>query len=326
MSSNTDTAVFPYVLSFAPSDPTGGSGIQGDLLTFASMGCHGLSVVTAVTVQDSVSVEDWDPVDAETIDNQARCVLEDMPVAVFKVGMLADVEAVSNVAEILADYPDVPVVLELSPAIGPMTEIDQDDLDSASAELLIPQASIVVVSSSDIVRYVQENQIEDEDEPSDAGTAISPGHEMPPSDTLPLTLNPATRFIEAADHAVQPIHGHTLLYAQALLAKGAEYVLLTGVENHTLQIMNTLIGQEGIVRTDTWQRLPGNFRGASATLTAAIAALIANGMEMSEAVREAQDYTWQSLSSAFRGGMGRQFPDRFFWTRTDRVESIPLNE
>ncbi|MEJ0048846.1 MAG: bifunctional hydroxymethylpyrimidine kinase/phosphomethylpyrimidine kinase [Rhodospirillales bacterium] len=48
----------PVVMSFAASDPTGGAGMQADLLTFASMGCHPLTVITAITVQDTAGVED----------------------------------------------------------------------------------------------------------------------------------------------------------------------------------------------------------------------------------------------------------------------------
>jgi hydroxymethylpyrimidine/phosphomethylpyrimidine kinase len=78
----------PLVLSFAASDPTGGAGIQADLLTLASMGCHPLSVITAITVQDTAGVEEILVIDAEWVGDQARMLLEDVPVAAFKLGML----------------------------------------------------------------------------------------------------------------------------------------------------------------------------------------------------------------------------------------------
>ena len=71
----------PIVLAFAASDPTGGAGIQADIMTLASMGCHPLSVITAITVQDTAGVEDVLPIDADWIADQARAVLEDVPVA-----------------------------------------------------------------------------------------------------------------------------------------------------------------------------------------------------------------------------------------------------
>ena len=57
----------PLVLCFAASDPTGGAGIQADLLTLASMGCHPLSVITAITVQDTARVDEVLAIDAEWV-------------------------------------------------------------------------------------------------------------------------------------------------------------------------------------------------------------------------------------------------------------------
>ena len=72
-----------------------------------------------------------------------------------------------------------------------------------------------------------------------------------------------------------------------------------------------------MVRTDSWQRLPGTFHGSGCTLASAIAAMLANGLELPEAVREAQDYTWHALQKAYRPGMGQFLPDRLFWARED---------
>ena len=84
--------------------------------------------------------------------------------------------------------------------------------------------------------------------------------------------------------------------------------------------MNTLYGKNGVVRTDTWQRLPGTYHGSGCTLASAIAAMLANGLELPEAVREAQDYTWHTLQKAYRPGMGQMLPDRLFWVREEEAE------
>ena len=102
----------PIVLTFAGSDPTGGAGLQADVLTLASMGCHPLSVVTALTVQDTLGVASFDPVDAKRVRMQAERLLADMQVAAFKLGMLGSAENVEVVAALLADYAEVPVVLD----------------------------------------------------------------------------------------------------------------------------------------------------------------------------------------------------------------------
>src|SRR5436189_3885016 len=93
----------PIVLTFAASDPTSGAGLQADVLTLASMGCHPLSVVTALTIQDTSGVEDVLAIDPEWVRDQARCVLEDMPVAAFKLGVLGSVENIRAIAEVVAD-------------------------------------------------------------------------------------------------------------------------------------------------------------------------------------------------------------------------------
>ena len=106
MPPDNDPEFPPIVLTFAASDPSGGAGMQADILTLASMGCHPLSVLTAITVQDTAGVEGVQALDAEWVADQARCLLEDMPVDAFKIGVLGSVEIIAAIAEIISDYPD----------------------------------------------------------------------------------------------------------------------------------------------------------------------------------------------------------------------------
>src|SRR4029453_8599799 len=105
--------------------------------------------------------------------------------------------------------------------------------------------------------------------------------------------------------------------AERLIEMGAEFVLVTGTHEATRDVVNTLYGKSGVVRTDTWPRLPGSYHGSGCTLASAIAAMLANGLELPEAVREAQDYTWHALKKAYRPGMGQFLPDRLFWAREE---------
>jgi hydroxymethylpyrimidine/phosphomethylpyrimidine kinase len=89
---------FPLVMTFAATDPSGGAGLQADLLTISSMGCHPLSVVTAITVQDTSGVDDVLAIDPEWVVDQARAMLEDVPVAAFKIGLLGSVENIAAIA------------------------------------------------------------------------------------------------------------------------------------------------------------------------------------------------------------------------------------
>jgi hydroxymethylpyrimidine/phosphomethylpyrimidine kinase len=111
-SSSTTPPSPPQVLVFAASDPSSGAGIQADILTLASLGCHPLTAMTALTVQDTVGVQSVHPVSAELLEQQARTILEDMPVAAFKIGVLGSVENVLAVAEIVSDYPEIPLIFD----------------------------------------------------------------------------------------------------------------------------------------------------------------------------------------------------------------------
>ena len=271
-SAPASSALPPIVLAFAATDPSGGAGLQADVMTLASMGCHPLSVVTAVTIQDTMGVEEVMALDAEWVADQARCVLEDMPVAAFKIGVLGSTENISAIAEVVSDYPEIPLVLDPVLASGRGDELVTDEMISALRELLIPQTTIITPNSIEARRLVQEDGEDD---------------------------------LDLAE------------CARRLLAMGCEYVLITGTHENTAQVVNTLYGQDGVVRADSWERLAGSYHGSGCTLASAIAATIANGLSISDAVKDAQEYTWQTLKAAFRPGMGQHIPDRLFWARED---------
>jgi hydroxymethylpyrimidine/phosphomethylpyrimidine kinase len=143
-------------MTFAASDPTCGAGLQADLLTLAAHGCHPLTVVTALTVQDTVGVEDVLGMDGGWVADQARALLEDMPVAAFKLGMLGSVEAVAAVAEVLSDYPDVPVVFDPVLASGRGDAFADEECVDAMIELLLPQTDVLTPNSLEARRLAQE--------------------------------------------------------------------------------------------------------------------------------------------------------------------------
>jgi len=101
----------PCVLTIAGSDSCGGAGIQADLKTMQALGVHGMSVVTAVTAQNSVGVQDFWDLPPEAVRAQLDSILSDIPVQAIKTGMLASAAIVSAVAGVLADS-DVPLVID----------------------------------------------------------------------------------------------------------------------------------------------------------------------------------------------------------------------
>ena len=104
----------PIVLSFAASDPSGGAGVQADILTLSSMGCHALSVITAITVQDSLGIEGILAIDSDWVADQARRLLEDMPVDAFKIGVMGSVENIAAITSTLPRTPSLNTVTGMS--------------------------------------------------------------------------------------------------------------------------------------------------------------------------------------------------------------------
>jgi hydroxymethylpyrimidine/phosphomethylpyrimidine kinase len=276
----------PMVLAFAASDPTGGAGVQADLLTLASLGCHPLSVITALTVQDTTGVDAVMAVDAGWVADQARALLEDMPVAAFKLGLLGSVEAIAAIAEIVSDYPDVPLVFDPVLASGRGDQLADEGMIDAMIGLLLPRTTIVTPNSMEARRFVLEDEAD--------GDERDAGHEDFEGERPTLAE-----------------------CARSLINAGAEHVLITGTHENTPKVVNTLYGARGRMREDAWQRLPGSYHGSGCTLASAIAAKLAHGLDIEAAVREAQDYTWRALAAGYRPGMGQYLPDRFFRTRQE---------
>ena len=245
----------PIVLAFAASDPTGGAGLQADLLTLAARGCHPLSVVTALTVQDTRGVERMQAVEARLVADQARCVLADFEVAAFKLGVLGTAQNVETIAQILAAYPRAPVVVD--PVLA-----------SGRGDALAAEDSIALIK-----RLV-----------------------------FPLTAVATPNTIEAG----------RLGGVSAMLAAGCRHVLVTGTHEAGAEVVNRLHDSHGLVREDRWPRLPGSYHGSGCTLASALAAALARGLAVPEAVRDAQQYTWQALAAGFRPGAGQFIPQRFF--------------
>lgn len=101
----------PRVLTVAGSDSGGGAGIQADLKTMLALGVHGMSVVTAVTAQNSLGVQGYWELPPEAVRAQLGSVLGDIGVQAVKTGMLASPVLVETVAEVLARV-EAPVVVD----------------------------------------------------------------------------------------------------------------------------------------------------------------------------------------------------------------------
>lgn len=151
----------PAVLSFAATDPTGGAGLQADLLTLASLGCLPLSVVTAVTAQDTRGVESLLALEPEWIARQARLVLADIAVAAFKIGVLGSARNAEAVAQLLAAHPRVPVVLDPVLASGRGDVLASAEVLQAIRARLLPHATVATPNSLEARRLAQATEAAD---------------------------------------------------------------------------------------------------------------------------------------------------------------------
>ena len=273
----------PTVLSFAATDPSSGAGVQADILSLSSIGCYPLSVITGITVQDTVGVESVMPLDADWINDQARSILEDVSVNAFKLGLLGSVENVAVIAEIVADYPDIPLIIDPILTSGRGDELSNEEMMAAMCELLFPQATLITPNSLEARRlafYDEGDEVKHSALEECALRLLGMGSEY--------VLITGTH--ERSNDVVNSLYG--MLPNQA----------------------------PGLIKDYHWERLPGSYHGSGCTLTSAITACLAHGLSMEESVHEAQEFTWQTLRHAFRPGMGQFIPDRFFWARESDVQ------
>jgi hydroxymethylpyrimidine/phosphomethylpyrimidine kinase len=160
----------PTVLTVAGSDSGGGAGIQADLKTMMALGAHGMSVITAVTAQNSLGVWGSWELPAEAVRQQFRAVVDDIGVRAVKTGMLATAELVETVADLLAGVA-VPVVVDpvgVSKHGDPL--LAADALDSVRTRLL-PHA-LVATPNLDEVEQLTGVVVADEGDMRNAAEAL----------------------------------------------------------------------------------------------------------------------------------------------------------
>ena len=267
------------VMVFNANDPSGSGGITADIQAIASVGAHALPVITGTYTRDTTEVYDHYCMDDEAVTEQARAILEDVPVLVFKVGFVGSPENLSAVAELASDYADIPL-LAYMPDLSWWQEDKVDVYLDAYNELLLPLATLLVGNHSTLSRWL-----------------------------LPdwsAERNPTARDI-----------------ARAANEFGVPYTLVTGIPLPDQFIDNVLCTPTAVLCSNKFERFDAAFAGAGDTLSAALAALIASGTELSESVTEALSYLDRCLECGFRPGMGNVLPDRLFWAHPETDDEEP---
>jgi hydroxymethylpyrimidine/phosphomethylpyrimidine kinase len=139
--------VSPIVLCFSGHDPVGGAGIQADIEAIAAQGGHAATVITALTVQDTRNVQRIEPVAVDTLREAARAVLNDLPVAAFKIGLLGSADIAQAVADILAEHPGIPLVLDPVLAAGGGKNMSNNNLLEVMRGELLPLTTLLTPNS-----------------------------------------------------------------------------------------------------------------------------------------------------------------------------------
>ena len=217
---------------------------------------------------------DHHPIDPDVVAEQARNVLEDITIAAWKVGFLGSAEAVGAVAEILSDYPDVPLVAYM-PNLSWLEEDQQQAYLDAFRELVLPQTEVLVGSHQTLTDFLLPDW--DADRPT----------------------SPRELAVAAAEHG-----------ANYVLVTS---VLITSGKNADQHLDNVLASSQGALTGEKFERFDASFIAAGDTLSASLAALLASGSELHTAVGESLAFLDQALDAGFRPGMGNVIPDRFFW-------------
>jgi hydroxymethylpyrimidine/phosphomethylpyrimidine kinase len=272
------------VMSFNASDPSGATGLGGDIATIAAMGAHALPVVTTIVMRDTAEVFDQHVIESDPVVEQARSILEDVTIGGFKVGFLGSAENVSAVAEVLSDYAEVPMVAYL-PNLSWMDEDEQQAYVDAFRELILPACEVLVGNHKTLTDFLL------------------------PDWEAERPASPRELAVAAAEHGAS----YVLVTGVMLPIKGAGQF-----------IDNVLASAQGALTGEKFELFEVSFVGAGDTLSAALASLLAVGSEIQAAVGEALQFLDQSLDAGFRPGMGNVVPDRFFWAVPPEEGDMPL--
>ncbi|OAH14814.1 bifunctional hydroxymethylpyrimidine kinase/phosphomethylpyrimidine kinase [Streptomyces jeddahensis] len=269
---DTPPRALPRVLTVAGSDSGGGAGIQADLKTMLALGVHGMSVLTAVTAQNSLGVQGSWELPAEAVRAQYRSVVDDIGVQAVKTGMLASAELVETVAGLVSDT-DAPVVVD---PVGISKHGDSllaaSALDSVRTKLL--PAATVATPNLDEVAQLTGVRVESEDDMRRAAAAV-------------LAYGPRWVLVKGGHlggHLAGHLGGH--LAGEAV---DAVDLLTDGSEEHWLRA----------------RRLANRHtHGTGCTLASAIASQLAKGQPVPEAVAAAKEYVTGAIAAGFALGAG----------------------
>ena len=145
----------PVILAFAPHDPAGRCGLQAIAETVAGLGGHCASGVTGLCASGHINEPELVPVDSTLVIQQARSILEDMPVAAIDISYAGSVGNLEAIHSILIDYPHIPVVCSAALQYWDNNTQVAAEYPRALAELILPQCMLLVCNNNNTAALTQ---------------------------------------------------------------------------------------------------------------------------------------------------------------------------
>lgn len=151
---DTEQIMIPIALTIAGSDSSGGAGIQADLKTFSALGIYGVSVITALTAQNTLGVTAIHAVPGDFITAQLDAVYDDLDIKAIKIGMVGSIEVVSAIADKLNSQEGIPIVLDPVMVATSGDPLLDADTEQALRERLIPLADLITPNLEEAARLL----------------------------------------------------------------------------------------------------------------------------------------------------------------------------
>jgi hydroxymethylpyrimidine/phosphomethylpyrimidine kinase len=263
MKSSLPTSVqIPKVLTIAGSDSGGGAGIQADLKTIAALGGYGMSVITAITAQNTLGVTRIQDIDLDVIEAQIDAVLLDIGADIVKIGMLASPEIVAVVAKSLRRHGIKRIVLDPVLRATSGASLGGDDTAQAILTELFPIASLVTPNLDE--------------------AALLLGRELKGPDDFKLA---AQELLDLGPQAVLIKGGHL----DATHTQITDFLMWRSLEDG-LEVVQSKAFKHYRVNT-------ANTHGTGCTLASAIATYLADGHDLTHAVAKAIAYVEAALEA-----------------------------
>lgn len=151
----------PTVLCLSGFDPSGGAGIQADIESIASMGAHAVPVITALTVQNTQDVVDFQVVDEPFFSRQLSTLLDDIAVQAIKIGMIGSPSITESIGQLLQQFPELPVVYDPVLSSGSGTDLTKSPMLASIRENILPYTTILTPNSLEARLLAQAEELTD---------------------------------------------------------------------------------------------------------------------------------------------------------------------